>query len=538
MLFKKIIKNRQDLSHNLVFLLINLAIAFIIIFRTAYNASDLEIVPDSVEYAVAASRLVTDQSYTIVIDAQSWPPRYAPWFSMLVIAPAYLIFGDEPGNAIFPILFAGMLSVAAAFVIGYQVNGPICGIFAGLALLVPSLYRYMAKQVMTDIPCVALVLLACVFYIRLRTVPHSRILYLLAGILSGLCAAFRPVCASVILPFLWFTVRNTPKRHAFQKIALIAIPGILFVSLTMLYNNAVFGTPMRTGYHFWCPVPYDQPGMTFSLSYVSDNFKTMIQSGLPVLVLAILLLILLDKLRHEKLIVGFVKKPLEGLLEFTIITCIPMVIFHLLYFYPSQRFFLPIISLLAIIFGIMIGLGLHHVSHRVLVLIQLIILVGVLILRFVFPDSPPTRRIAAEQINRYTPQDALVISAINPAYLEFMTCSFSQRRIIPISRRVEYASKLVAWQETIALNPKPTGWWDHRCEGLAKANAKEVIPYVADGAEDRLSLALFDGVPIYLDTSHLTNEDMKIVKSIRQRFRLIRCANYLFRIDRRASWIN
>jgi len=96
-------KNRRYLSHNLVFLLINLAIAFIILFRTAYNASDLEIVPDSVEYTVTASRLVTDQSYTIVMDGQSWPPRYPPWFSMLVIAPAYLLLGDEPGNAVFPL---------------------------------------------------------------------------------------------------------------------------------------------------------------------------------------------------------------------------------------------------------------------------------------------------------------------------------------------------------------------------------------------------------------------------------------------------
>jgi hypothetical protein len=93
-------KNRHNLLHSLVFLFLNLAIAFTILFRTAYNASDLEIVPDSVEYTVAASRLVTDQSYTIVIDGQSWPPRYPPWFSMLVIAPAYLLFGDEPGNAV------------------------------------------------------------------------------------------------------------------------------------------------------------------------------------------------------------------------------------------------------------------------------------------------------------------------------------------------------------------------------------------------------------------------------------------------------
>jgi 4-amino-4-deoxy-L-arabinose transferase-like glycosyltransferase len=531
-----IIKNKRDLSHNLVFLLINLTIAFIILFRTAYNASNLQIIPESVEYAVASSRLVTDQSYTIIIDGQSWPPRYPPWFSMLVIAPAYLLFGDEPGNAIFPILLAGMLSVVAAFVIGYQVKGPICGVSAGLALLAPTLYRYMARQVMTDIPCVALILLACLLYMRLRTVRfHSRILYLSAGILSGLCAAFRPVCASVILPFLWFIVRNTPKRHVFQKIALVAISGIFFAALTMLYNNAVFGTPMRTGYHFWCPVPYDQPGMTFSLSYVSDNFKTMIQSGLPVLVLAILLLILLDKLRHEKLIVGSVKKPMEGILEFTIITCIPMVIFHLLYFFSTQRFFLPIISLLAVIFGIMVGLGLHHVSHRALAFTQLIILVGVLMLRFVYPDPPPMRRIAADHINRYTPGNALVISAIDPAYLEFMTCKSSQRRILPISRRVEYASKLVARQKTIALNPKPTGWWDHRSEGLAKANAEEVVPHVADGEEDRLYLALSNGVPIFIDKSHLTDDDMQVVRSIRQRFSLIRCTNYLFRIDWKES---
>ena len=115
-----IIKNRRNLSHNLVFLFINLTIAVIILFRTAYNASDLEIVPDSVEYTVAASRLVTDQSYTIVMDGRSWPPRYAPWFSMLVIAPAYLIFGNEPGNAVFPILFASLLGIGTAFVIGYQ----------------------------------------------------------------------------------------------------------------------------------------------------------------------------------------------------------------------------------------------------------------------------------------------------------------------------------------------------------------------------------------------------------------------------------
>jgi len=521
---------------SLVFLFLNLTIAIIILFRTSYNASDLEVIPDSVEYVIAASRLVTDQSYTIVIDGQTWPSRYPPWFSMLVIAPVYLVFGDDPGNAVFPIIFAGLLGITVAFIIGYQVNGHICGVSAGLALLVLSWYRLLSRQIMTDIPCVALFLMACLVYMRLRTVSsYSRIPYLLAGILSGLSAAFRPVCSSVILPFLWFAVCNIPKRYAFKRALLVVIPVLLVAALTMLYNNAVFGSPMRTGYHFWCPVPYDQTGMTFSFSYVTDNLKIIAQSGLPVLLFTILLLILLDKSRHEKLIVGSVKESMWSLFEFTIITCVPMVIFHLLYFYPSQRFFLPLMALLAIIFGSMIGIGLHHVSHRVLAFTQLIILVGVLILRLVFPDSPPTRRIAADYINRYTPENAIVISAIDPAYLEFMTCKSSQRRILPISRRVEYASKLVAWQKTSALNPKPTAWWDHRCEGLLKADAREVIPYVADGEEDRLYIALSDGIPLYLDTSHLTNQNMSVVMSLRQRFKLIRCAEYLFRVDLKAS---
>jgi len=72
-LFKDIIQNRRDLSKSIIFLLINLTIAFIILFRTPYNASDFEIVPDSVEYTVAASRLVTDKSHMIVIDGQNWP---------------------------------------------------------------------------------------------------------------------------------------------------------------------------------------------------------------------------------------------------------------------------------------------------------------------------------------------------------------------------------------------------------------------------------------------------------------------------------
>lgn len=100
---------------------------------------------------------------------------------------------------------------------------------------------------------------------------------------------------------------------------------------------------------------------------------------------------------------------------------------------------------------------------------------------------------------------------------------------------MEYASKFVAWQKTIALYPKPIAWWDHRSEGLSKEKAKEVILHVADGEEDRLSLALSNGFPIYFDTSNLKNEDLKVVTYIREKFRLVRYADSLFKLGLKAA---
>ncbi len=41
--------------------------------------------------------------------------------------------------------------------------------------------------------------------------------------LSGLCAAFRPVYASVALPFLWLVMRNISKKHAFHQAVLVVM---------------------------------------------------------------------------------------------------------------------------------------------------------------------------------------------------------------------------------------------------------------------------------------------------------------------------
>src|SRR2546423_163915 len=83
-------------------------IAAVWLYRPPFSASNLEVTPDSVEYALAPLQFLEHGDYAIVVEGRPLPPRYPPWFPVMVIAPAYLLFGHDPGNAILPVtLMAG-----------------------------------------------------------------------------------------------------------------------------------------------------------------------------------------------------------------------------------------------------------------------------------------------------------------------------------------------------------------------------------------------------------------------------------------------
>ncbi len=79
-------KNRTRTVFALILLL---GISAISLFVPAYTASNLGIVPDSVEYATAAWRLVNEGRYVITINGEAYPPRYPPGFALVALAPAW-----------------------------------------------------------------------------------------------------------------------------------------------------------------------------------------------------------------------------------------------------------------------------------------------------------------------------------------------------------------------------------------------------------------------------------------------------------------
>ena len=67
------------------------ALALVKLYRSPYSASNLDFPPDAQEHVIAAQRLVLFGSYSIEINGVSYPPRYPPWFLVLVLAPFYAV---------------------------------------------------------------------------------------------------------------------------------------------------------------------------------------------------------------------------------------------------------------------------------------------------------------------------------------------------------------------------------------------------------------------------------------------------------------
>jgi hypothetical protein len=146
------------------------------------------------------------------------------------------------------------------------------------------------------------------------------------------------------------------------------------------------------------------------------------------------------------------------------------------------------------------------------------------------PDPPPYRRLAADRIRANTPNQAWIISAIPPVYLEYMLGNDSQRRIIPISRSVEYANKLIAYKKIQNPVPPPLDWTDHRCDqSLRNGGAGDAVPYVASENLIDLRNQLTKGTRVFVDTSFMTAEDGEILNQSKM-FQFSPCADSLYEL--------
>ncbi len=510
-----------------------LVIALIALFVPPFTASDLWIVPDSVEYATAAWRLVNEGQYAITINGEAYPPRYSPGFALFALAPAYILFGQNPGNAIFGVLIWSLVGVSAAFAIGRRIGGTPGGLMAGSAVLLLPHYRHYSHVIMSDATCAAAILVLLLLYLRLASSPDTWRGWLGAGALAAVVASIRPTGLSASLPFLLLALRIQPRRLALRKALIFLGPILLFAILQMTYNFRAFGSLLRSGYQFWCPVPYDYPELTFGFSFVPLNFMAAWRSGLVALLAAVVIMILV--VRKEARRDDQSLQASRDALLFTLLAALPLSLFHMFYFFSDPRFFLPVTGPIAAVVGAVGCATLLRNSNRVAPIAVGLALCLVLVLESMRPAAIPTRRLAVDSFDAILPKKALLISHIDPVYLDFFLNRDAERVVLPISRYVEYASKIAAPSRIETPDPPPVGELDHRCPGLLNGGGVDIIgATVSEPAGlDAIDDALAAGIPVFVDATHLDPAELYLTKRLPKRYRMESTAQLgLYRLSR------
>lgn len=504
----------------------------------SYQGSHLAIEPDEVEYAVTALRLAQGDSFSVSINGQSFPPRYPIWFPGGFLAPLFFLFGDEVGDAAKVVGITGALVLGVSFLIGFRLASLWGGVIAALTVfLIPGL-RYFSQHVLIEAPLCLLVVVGALHFLMLRSSQQASLVDLLiAGLIAGLGVALRPTSVGLLLPFLLII----PKvRRKILAVALLCAPTIGFVSGSAAYNAIAFGSATRTGYHFWVPVPYEFPELVFGFRYLAENLRVLLDgAGVAPLVLVGLGVVLVQGWARGPRAGGeVVSKDLVNLALFTLLASLPILGFFLLYFYQTTRFFLPLQVLLSILVGAMLGRALSAQpfwskmgqAKRLIYPAALLISLsaaGFLGLRVPVGEDSQNRAVA-DRLVRFTSPDAYVISGLNPAYFDLMVRAESSRTLIPVSRRVEYASKMYAPTRIYGLSPAPLDPFDARSPGLSDAGGKEVFEYTAIGSIDRIRELLSGGHVVFLDQATCEPAEMELVES---RFELVQVHDQVARLE-------
>lgn len=474
-------------------LLMTLLVGARVLHRDPRAAGDLRVTPDEVEYALCAQRLATLGRYDLDLDGVSVPPHSTPWFSAL-LAPTYVLGADEIGNGIWIVLAISLGGLLVLLRIGERIAGPLAGAAAVIAVLSTPLFPYAARLIMTDAPAVTIALgAAWLFLVQRERAPSLRGA-VTAGLLVAAGFALRSVYLSLLAPFAWLIAVQPGRRVA--RTACLVAPLALVLVANALYNQSTFGDWRRTGYQFWCAVPYDYPDLVLSLSNVRMNVEDTISGlALPSLWLGLVGL---------GACLWRVRARATPFLVFAAVTALPITALHFVYFYADLRFHLWLLVAASAAGGIGLAALLPESWRRR----RELAIAALALAFFLAPDPievPAQRRRTSDQLKQVTPNDALVISGLEPVYLHALERAGSKRTFVAASRDVEFASKLLTRVRVPREVAQPSGPFDHRAPGLIAGGSVEAYARTADEMTVEIEQFVREGRPVFLERGFLAH---------------------------------
>jgi len=417
-------------------------------------------ISDGIEYAASARSFVEGKGVTIELHGTRYPSRFTPWFSAVFLSPFSLLSPDLRLGGL-GILICSLISIWYTKKLGTLIGGTAGGTTALLALVINSGFLYFTGNIMTEIPVMCLLTIQLSLWLK---GPETHSSALLTGILTALTTGIRPTALSTIPLHLW-KFKNTP-----SKLLLVLIPSIILLASNLSYNHAVFGDILRSGYHTWMSIPYDYFNLTFNIKNISSNLKYTSELCQALTILCTMTIaILISTKRTENFIIineTFVRGTI-----FLFVSVVPVIVFYLPYFYGTQRFFWPYQQIATVLVASYLGLYFQQKYQSTAAYITIIVTLMQIRQSLLTPE--PLQRLLASSDE--IPIEKTIVSNINPLIIQ---AKFPNNKILPIDRRVEYASKCFTRRKTALELDKSITPLTHRSEKLLKAGGIDIFPEV------------------------------------------------------------
>ena len=452
------------------------------------------VIPDALENAFCADNFIREGRYGFYLNGVLHPSRYLPWFPLLFLAPFQALTGDVYG-AVYGSWFAAAGLAAVMFLSCRQTTvrpGPAgardaaCGGLAGLltfpVLLLSSFFIALTGYAMTEIPYLLFCVWAMILWTRLAVRPGVDVPSLVwCAVQIALGGSVRSSAYPMLaLPCLLIFVRERSWKRRFLLWLLAALPTALVLLASNIFNWCVFGSPFRTGYHFWCPVPYDFMTLTFHPRYAMEYLPRLVREKGFFLTMALLAVCaawfcVSRTARKEKLWNLPKWTAWEASMAFALLQSAVIFVLYIVYFFYDKRMYLPILVMVlppaASAAALLLRAVLKKRQTVCWILAGAAVALQVVAMRNLNDYHKalrgiPDDRAKLETLNAMLPGNAVLLSAFNPAVADKFFQHGTGRRIIPVNRIHEYADKIAAPQKVKVCDPPPRNAFDNLAPGL------------------------------------------------------------------------
>lgn len=209
------------------------------------------------------------------------------------------------------------------------------------------------------------------------------------------------------------------------------------------------------------------------------------------------------------------------------------IVFHLFYFWPWELYFEPSAVVLAPIAAAAAVRLIERMPEGIVVRLVTAVFASGVLVAWASAHRPSARgsegfqqveKLAGIAATFSKNAPVTVLTGRNPAMVEAMT----HARVLPVSRRVEYASKLVAPSYIPIEDPRGLSATDHRNPALAAGGAREAFPVTALEDLAAIEKEAAQGGVVLVDAATLLAEE---ASALREQFKVVDLASGVWRLE-------